>query len=585
MKNSEATVASGSGAEARPDAEHPASSSGAEDEFISLPRRQVIITMAGVMLALLLASLDQTIVSTALPNIVLDLGGFDRFTWITSSYLVASTTTVPIAGRLSDIYGRKWFFVLGITIFLIGSVLSGLSGSMNQLIAFRAIQGIGGGVMMANAFTTVADLFPPAERGKWQGLLAGVFGVSSILGPLLGGVITDGLSWNWIFFVNIPLGIPILFLFVKFFPNTGLSKRQYKIDYLGIVLLIGGVVPLLIGLAWGGVQYPWGSWQVISAISVGAVLMLVLIAWELKVDDPIIPLHIYRSRIVALSLLAIFLTGMAMFGAIIFIPLYFQAVLGASATSSGSFLTPMMLGMVIGATISGQLLSRLGGHYRWQGLAGLAVMITGVGFLTTLDANTSRMAATLFIVLLGFGMGTTFPLYTIAIQNTVERRYLGIATSSTQFFRSIGGSVGLALFGSFMIRRYKDGLEDSFTPDALQAHSDGLLTSVTENPQALINPEALQKLEETLAATGEGGANLVGEVLEGLQNSLAAAISDVFAIVFLLLVATIVATAFLKEIPLRKRGGPSPAEARQRGAAASPGALAAPGGEAGQDSD
>ena len=326
MKNSEARATSEPSAEVPPGNGGAASPFGDEDEFISLPRRQKLITMAGVMLALLLASLDQTIVSTALPSIVLDLGGFDRFTWITSAYLVASTTTVPIAGRLSDIYGRKWFFVIGISIFLVGSVLSGLSGSMNQLIAFRALQGIGGGVMMANAFTTVADLFPPAERGKWQGLLAGVFGVSSILGPLLGGVITDGLSWHWIFFVNIPLGIPILFLFIKYFPNTRLSNQPHKIDYLGIVLLIGAVVPLLIGLAWGGVQYPWASWQVISAISVGAVLMLVLIAWELKVDDPIIPLHIYRSRIVGLSLLAIFLTWMAMFGAIIFIPLSFQAV-------------------------------------------------------------------------------------------------------------------------------------------------------------------------------------------------------------------------------------------------------------------
>ena len=285
--------------------------------------------------------------------------------------------------------------------------------------------------------------------------------------------------------MNIPLGVPILILFVRYFPNTTLSDRRYKIDYLGIVLLIGSVTPLMVGLAWGGIQYPWGSWQVISAIAFGAVLLVVLVAWELRVEDPIIPLHIFGNRIVGLSLIAIFLTGMGMFGAIIFIPLYFQAVLGASATSSGSFLTPMMLGMVSGAAISGQLLSRWGGHYRRQGLAGLTIMIIGVGLLTMLDENTSRLAATLFIVLLGFGMGTTFPLYTIAIQNTVERRYLGIATSSTQFFRSIGGSLGLAIFGSFMIRRYKDGLDESFTPGAFRAYDDGLLSSVTENPRIL----------------------------------------------------------------------------------------------------
>jgi EmrB/QacA subfamily drug resistance transporter len=433
----------------KPQAGLPSGMAGMGDDFPTLPRRDVILTLAGVMLALFLSALDQTIVATALPSIVLDLGGFDRLTWITTSYLVASTTAVPIAGRLSDMYGRKWFFVIGIVIFLVGSVLAGLSQSMNQLIVFRAIQGIGGGVMMANAFTTIADIFPPAERGKYMGFMTGVFGVAAILGPLLGGLITDGISWHWIFYVNVPIAIPVLFLFIKYFPDAHVQRTEHNIDYLGVLLLISGVVPLLIGLAWADVEYAWGSVQVIGALAFGTVMLIALVWWETKAEEPIIQLQMFKSRLIAVSLFIIFLTGFAMFGAIIFIPLYFQAVLGASASASGTFLTPMMLGMVFGATISGQALSRLGGHYRRQGMLGLAVMIAGAVLLTQISETTGRLAATGMIVLFGFGMGTTFPLYTIAIQNTVPRHMMGIATSSTQFFRSIGGTIGLAIFGSF----------------------------------------------------------------------------------------------------------------------------------------
>jgi EmrB/QacA subfamily drug resistance transporter len=526
----------------------------AEPQFHSLPRRDVILTMGGVMMALLLASLDQTIVSTALPSIVLDLGGFDKLTWVTTSYLVASTTVVPVAGRLSDMYGRKWFFVIGIAIFLAGSILAGLSQSMIQLIAFRAVQGFGGGIMMANAFTTVADLFPPAERGKWQGMLAAVFGVSSILGPLIGGVVTDQLSWNWIFYVNVPLAIPILLLFVKYFPNANMQSRRHQIDYLGVVLLVVAVVPLLMGLAWADVQYAWGSWQVIGAVTIGSLGLVALVWWETKAPEPIIPLQVFRNRIVGLSLFVIFLTGIAMFGAIIFVPLYFQAVLGASATSSGTFLTPMMLGMVVGATISGQVLSRFGGHYRVQGIVGLLVMCAGAVLLTGLGADTPRIAATGMIVMLGFGMGTTFPLYTIAIQNSVPREMLGIATSSTQFFRSIGGTLGLAVFGSYMVSRYQGGLDQTFSPAARDAYEQGVLDRVVENPQALIDPAALDELEISLADTAGGGEGLVGEVLDGLQVSLAHAIGDVFMIVVGLLILALVVTALIPERPLKGRG-------------------------------
>ena len=334
----------------------------------TLPRRQVVLTMAGVMLAIFLASLDQTIVSTAMPRIITDLGGLDRFTWVVTAYLVASTTAVPIVGKLSDIYGRKSFYIAGIAVFLTGSVLAGQSQTMNQLIAFRAVQGLGGGVMMAIALVSIADLFPPSERGKYQGIVAAVFGLSSIIGPTLGGFITDALSWHWIFYVNLPIGVPIIAVFIRWFPNVKPARSERHIDFIGMALLVLAVVPLLVGLSWGGVQYGWASSQVISAMSVSAAAAVALIFVELRVADPIMPLSIYRDRVVSVSLLVIFLTGFGMFGGIVFIPLFFQGVLGASATSSGSFLTPMMLGIVVGAASSGQALSRFGGHYRLQGL-------------------------------------------------------------------------------------------------------------------------------------------------------------------------------------------------------------------------
>ncbi len=524
------------------------------DRFGDLPRRQVLLTLGGVMLALFLGALDQTIVATALPSIILDLGGFDRFTWVTTAYLVSSTTVVPIVGRLSDFYGRKWFYVVGIIIFLIGSALAGLSQSMNQLILFRAIQGIGGGVMIANAFVAIGDLFPPSERGKYQGLIAAVFGLSSIVGPTLGGFITDNLSWHWVFYVNIPIGIPVVLLFIRYFPDIRPDSTGRRIDYAGIALLIGAVVPTLIGLSWGGSQYSWGSAQVIGALATGAAMTALFIFVETRVPDPIMPLSIFRNRIVAISLLAIFLTGFGMFGAIVFIPLFFQGVLGSSATSSGTFLTPMMLGMVFGAAISGQLLSRVGGHYRIQGLVGLGIMIIGAGMLTQLSATTSQGVAVAEIVVLGFGLGTTFPLYTIAIQNNVPHSLLGIATSSTQFFRSIGGTLGLALLGSLMTRQFSSGFSASIPQSAIDAVGVERIAAISDHPQALMNPEALASLQQSFAQAGPEGAELADHVFGLLRQALAAAIGDIFMVALGALILAFIATIFLKEIPLRRRG-------------------------------
>jgi EmrB/QacA subfamily drug resistance transporter len=529
-----------------PDSAHP-------PDAEPLPRRHIVLTMGGLMLAMFLASLDQTIVSTAMPRIVADLGGFDRFTWVTTAYLVASTTVVPIAGRLSDLYGRKAFFLGGICIFLVGSVLAGVSQSMNQLIAFRAIQGIGGGCIMAMSLTTIGDLFSPAERGKYQGIVAGVFGLSSIIGPTLGGFITDSLSWNWVFYVNLPLGLPVIGLFIRFFPNIRPVGRIHRLDYAGMALLALIVVPLLIGLSLGGIQYEWVSPQIIGVLAFAAVMILVFVAVERRASDPIMPLSIYSNRTVSVSLVAVFLTGFGMFGSIIFIPLFFQGVLGASATSSGSFLTPMMLGMVVAAALSGQTLSRLGGRYRIQGLVGIVIMGIGTLLLSRMTADTSFGQAVAGIVITGIGLGITFPSFTIAVQNAVPPSLLGAATSATQFYRSVGGALGLAVLGSYMANRFATDLDDALPPPVRQALPEDQLAEMSNNPQALVNPEALDRLQAGFAGRGPQGVGTVEQLLTALRETLASAIGDVFLVVTVALAVSFVVTLFLKEVPLRTR--------------------------------
>ncbi len=530
----------------------PLAGSGPPDARPALTRRHIVFTMGGLMLALFLSSLDQTIVSTAMPRIVTDLGGFDRFTWITTAYLVASTTFVPIVGRLSDLYGRKSFFLGGIIIFLVGSVLAGSSQTMDQLIGFRALQGLGGGAIMAMSFTTVGDLFSPQERGKYQGYLAAVFGLSSVIGPTLGGVITDFLSWNWIFYVNVPLGLIVVVLFVRFFPNLRPRKRQRRLDYAGMVLLVATVVPLLVGLSLAGVNYAWLSPQVIGVLALALVMLAAFIVVERRAADPIMPPQIFSNRIVSISIAAVFITGFAMFGAIIFVPLFFQGVLGASATSSGSFLTPMMLSMVVAAALAGQALSRFGGHYRTQGLIGIGIMLAGVILLAGMTAETSFVQAVAFISITGIGVGITFPGFSIAVQNSVPHELLGAATSASQFFRSVGGTLGLAVLGSYMANRFASGIATSLPSQITEAIPPSQLAALQENPQALVNPAAFQELQGALAGHGETGPQLAAELVGVLRSVLADAITDVFVVVAVALGLGFVVVIFLREIALSR---------------------------------
>jgi EmrB/QacA subfamily drug resistance transporter len=519
----------------------------------SLPRRQVIITLAGVLLAIFLGSLDQTIVGTAMPRIIADLGGFAHYTWVTTAYLVTSTVVLPITGKLTDMYGRKHFYTVGIAVFVLGSLLSGLSQTMTQIIIFRGLQGIGAGIMMANAFIVIGDLFPPAERGKYQGLISAVFGISAIIGPILGGFITDAFSWHWVFYINIPLGIGIIILFVFFFPNFRLGDLKHRIDYAGITALVVAIVPLMLALSWGGIEYPWASAPVIGMFALSAVAIILLPIIETRSEEPIIPLAVFRNPVVAVSIPIIFFTGFTMFGGIIFIPLYFQGVLGLSATASGSFLTPMLLGQVAGSFSSGQLLARAGGHYRRQGAIGLATMALGLALLSRITPETSYTIAIVDIVLVGFGLGVTLPLYTIAVQNAVSYNVLGAATSAVPFFRAMGGAVGLAIFGSVMTNRFASDFAAKL-PETIKAIiPPQMLSSVTHSAQALLSFQVQDQLKALFSQFGQQGVAFYEQTLQVLREALNSGLREIFVIALIVTVLIFIINLFLREVPLRKQ--------------------------------
>jgi EmrB/QacA subfamily drug resistance transporter len=519
----------------------------------SLPRRQVMITLAGVLMAIFLSSLDSTIVSTAMPQIIADLGGFAHYTWLATAYLVTSTVVLPITGKLTDMYGRKHFYTAGITIFIVGSLLCGLSQTMTQIIIFRGLQGIGAGIMMANAFTVIGDLFPPAIRGKYQGLVSAVFGISAVIGPSLGGLITDTLSWHWIFYINIPLGIVVILLFVFFFPNFRLDSLKHRIDWAGIAALVTAVVPLLLALSWGGTEYPWISVPVISLFALSIAAFIVFPIIERRSEEPIVPLEIFRNPIVAISIPIIFLTGFTMFSSIIIIPLFFQGVLGLSATQSGSFLTPMVLGQVFGSFSSGQVLARTGGHYRIQGAVGLALMVAGLALLTRITPETSYAMAVVDIVLVGFGLGITLPLYTIAVQNAVSYNILGAATSAVPFFRSMGGAVGLAILGSVMTNRFTSDFITKL-PETIKAIiPPQTLSLMAHNPEVLVSAQSQDQLKNLFNQAGSQGAALYQQTMEILRQALNSGLAEVFVIALVITVVALVISFFQKEIPLRKQ--------------------------------
>jgi EmrB/QacA subfamily drug resistance transporter len=419
-----------------------------------LTKQQIKWSMAGVMIAMLLSALDQTVVSTAMPHIVADLQGFNLYAWVSSIYMITSAIAIPIAGKLSDIYGRRVFYLIGVSIFLAFSLSCGLSQNMTELVVFRAFQGIGGGIMMTNAFTVIADIFPPNERGKYQGLLSACCSVASVIGPTTGGFLTDKISWNWVFFINIPIGLVAIFIFVKFFPAFKMEKVKHNIDYLGVAALILVIAPAMLILSWGGVDYTWNSPLIIAMLVFVAVMLETFLIIESRAKEAIIPLSLFKSRIVSIANVMSFLTVMGMFGAMAFIPLFLQGVLGASATLSGNVQIPQSIAVMIASLIAGQFISRVGRDYRLMAAIAMGLICTGMFLLSRLTPASAYWRVIISNITIGLGMCITMPIFTLSIQNSVPYKILGVATSSNTFIHSFGGSIGMAIMGSIVNNRF-----------------------------------------------------------------------------------------------------------------------------------
>jgi len=497
-------------------------------------RREVMVVLPGLMLAMVLAMLDNMIVGTAMPRIVGELGGLTHLSWVVTAYVLGTTVSTPIWGKIGDLYGRKSIFLASIVIFMIGSVLCGMAGSemlggpsdgMAQLIAFRALQGLGAGGLMVNAMAIIGDLVPPRERGQYQGIMAAVMSLAMIAGPLVGGFITDHLNWRWAFYVNLPIGfIALALLAVKL--QLPKLRTEHRIDWLGAALLSAGITALVLITTWGGNDYAWGSWQILALAGLAVITLTVFVLVERRVAEPIMPLNVFRDRNFSLISGVGFLLGFAMFGAINFLPLFQQTVQGASATNSGLLLLPMMGAAMVISLFVGRAITRTGTYKRYPILGGVG-MAVAMWLLSLMDVNTPAWQTGVFIAVLGVGMGFLMQTTMLIAQNSVEQKDLGVASSASTFFRSIGGSFGVSLFGAIFNNRLTSGLESKLGATGERLASGG----------AQFDPAALHELP--------------ANVRVGFLESLAESISGVFwwAILFAVLVPLL--AAFIKEIPLR----------------------------------
>ncbi|OHR73812.1 MFS transporter [Bacillus sp. HMSC76G11] len=515
-----------------------------------LSHKEKITIMIAIIAAMFFAAVNQTIVGNALPKIISDLGGLDYYSWVFTIYMLTSAITTILVGKLSDIYGRKPFIIIGILIFSVGAFLAGTSMDIVQLIVYRGIQGFGAGMIMSTAFTAVGDLFAPRERGKWQGAMSAVFGISSVFGPTLGGYIVDNLEWKWVFWVFLPLGIVALVLIWKLFPST-VKKAGEKVDYLGSVFLSAAITTALLAFSWAGTKYDWDSAQILSLFGATALSLIIFVFVERKAVSPILPLDLFKNSIFTISNIIGFVIGVSMFGGVMYVPYFIQGVLGYSATHSSFLTMSMTLGLVFASALGGQIISKMG-KYKLQAIIGLCISAAGLYLLSTMSVETSQYLLVFYLTLVGFGIGIGMTVFTLTVQNAVDQKLLGVATASSQLFRSVGGTVGVAIMGTLLNSRMKDKMASmSQTGDTNQMAASPELAGKLEslqNPQLLLDHEKLDGLKNTLP---KEAIPFFENVILKLQDSLSYALSGVFIFVTITMALAILLTFFIKEIPLR----------------------------------
>lgn len=529
-----------------------------DDAPVHIDHRARMEILIAVLLTIFLAALDQTVVGTALPRIVTDLSGNELYVWVVTIYLLTATVTGPIYGKLSDQFGRRPMMMIGVSLFLIGSLLCGLSQEMWQLILFRGIQGMGAGAIFPIALAVIGDLFSPRERGKYQGLFGAVFALASILGPALGGFLTDTVSWHWVFLVNLPLGIVALVVLWRLLPSVSHPEAVRQIDYLGAAVFTAALVPFLLGLT-NAQSGDWTDPQVGGLILIGIILAAVFIWVESRALQPILPLELFRNRTVAASISATFLITFGFFGGVIFIPRWFQFVLGSSATESGYQMLPLMLGVMFSSIISGQVVARTG-RYKWMAVGAMAMAAIGLFLMTNLRADTPVTTVWLWMVVAGLGIGPSFSIFTIVVQNAVRSSMLGAVSSALTFFRQVGGSVGLALagaiFGSSLNAELPRQLSSEGVPQPLVnafiasgASVDGELTGVgTDLGQRI--------LAQVPAEARPSVEPFVGQIVDALYQAFSIAIANALWLGLVgALGATVIVAVLVPEVTLRRTPG------------------------------
>lgn len=507
--------------------------------------QEKLLAFVGVLVVLFLSSLNLTVVGTAMPRVIAEMGGLQYYAWAFIGYSLTSTLAVLVAGKLSDLYGRKPLILIGIVLFAVGSTLSGFSQNMLELILFRGFQGIGGGMLMSMAFTTIADIFTPIERGRYQGYTGAVWGISSVVGPIVGGFLTDHIGWRWVFFVNLPFAIAALWVILRYLPAKR-TPAEGRVDYLGIGLLASAMVPLLLGLTWGGSTYAWESWQTLSLLGVALLFGTLFVLWEMRVKTPLLDFGLFKNPTFLVANLVGFLNTAGMYAAILYLPLYMQSVRGETASGSGIVLTPLMLGLITTSTLAGQGVSRTG-RYKPFILAGATVMVAALILTSRLSLDTPLWLAFSFMVLLGLGLGPINSLLTLAVQNATPRSEIGMATSANQFFRQIGATVAATIFGTLMSAYLARNLLGDIGGAAAKLPASAL--EKIANPEVLNSPEALARTQQTL--TGIGGADFANSVLHGLRLALSGALGEIFLVAAGLSLLALLVVTQLPQLELR----------------------------------